>query len=166
MGERFNLERACWGAIWAGSMVTMGVELLFLSFGVFIDGLLGGSAAWTMAWYLVTMAISFYAGAAAAARLADAPARDICLMNGLAAWGVATLATAILGAAGAVALLKTALPASQMLHWSGAEQWGGVIWGGVLLSLITAYLGSGSTLRGPVSATHHETPASAMRRAS
>ncbi|HLH39278.1 MAG TPA: hypothetical protein VKX39_09045 [Bryobacteraceae bacterium] len=167
IGERLNLEKVSWGAIWAGSMVTIGMELLFLSFGVFIDGVLGGSTPWAMAWYLITMAVSFYAGAATAARLFDIAVRDICVMHGLATWGVATLATAILGAVvGAVALFKTALPASQVLHWGGAEQWGGVIWGGVLLSLLTAYMGGGSTVRGEASATQREVPASPMRRAS
>jgi hypothetical protein len=167
LSERLNLEKVSWGAIWAGSMVTIGMEILFLSFGVFIDGFFGGSAAWATIWYLITMAIAFYTGAWCAARLSDIAARDVCILHGLTTWGVGTLATGILSAGVAwLAVNRVPLPMNRAVIWGNAEQWGGVVWGGVLLSLITAYFGAGSAMRGEASMAHREMPTSQIRHTS
>jgi hypothetical protein len=167
-GTRLNLEKVSWGAIWAGVMVTIGLEALFLSFGVFISAVLGGSTDWTMAWYLVTMGISFYAGAWSSARLSDIAVRQTCILHGLATWGLATLATAIVGGvAGWAAFLRAGTSFSPAL-WSPVEQWGGLIWGGVMLSFITAYYGGSRALPAAraTAATDQQTPSTPIRRAS
>lgn len=155
--DRFNLQKVSWGAIWAGTMVTLGMEALFLSFGIFIDGALGGSTPWAMAWYLVTMAISFFAGGWSAARLSDIPVRQISALHGLTTWGLATLSTVLI--LGAVVMagvrLGTALilagpaaaPAPAALNlWGPLEEYAGLIWGGVVLGLIMSFVGGGAGL--------------------
>jgi hypothetical protein len=167
LSDRVNLEKVSWGAIWSGAMVTIGMEILFLTFGAFIDGLFGGSTVWSMIWYLVTMAFSFYVGAWSAARLSDMSVRQICVLHGLSTWGLATLATGILaGAISGVAAIRAATPVSHSLLSGRAEEWGGVIWGGVMLSLITAYLGSGSAVPAQPAVQERGIPNAPMRRAS
>lgn len=175
--DRFNLEKVSWGAIWAGTVVTIGMEALFLSFGIFIGGVFGGSAIWTLAWYLVTMGVSFYTGAWAASRLADVSSRDVCILHGLSTWGLATLATVLIAFVVAWATLRvgttivvsgataaTAPPApSAHTIWGNIEEYGGIIWGGIMLSLITSYFG-GATGK-PSEQTSAQMPQTSMRRA-
>ncbi len=174
---RFNLEKVSWGAIWAGVMVTIGMEALFLAFGIFIAALIGGSTIWTYIWYLVTMAVSFYAGASTAARLSDVVSRDIRVLHGLATWGLATLATVLIGGvvvgiAGYVALTQTnaaAYATGAMQNgsvWGPLEQNAGIIWGGMMLSLMTAYLGgaTGTPVQRTIS-EQRQTPTEPLRRA-
>jgi hypothetical protein len=142
--RQFDLKKVSWGAIWGGVMVTIGMEALFLSFGIFIAAIFGGSTAWSMAWYLVTMAVSFYVGALSAARLSDVADREISVLHGLSTWGLATLATALIGGVVGWALAVNTGATLSSGAWGPTEQWGGVIWGGILLSLITAYLGGAS----------------------
>jgi hypothetical protein len=175
--DRFNLSRVSWGAIWAGAMVTLGMEALFLSFGIFIDAALDGSTPWAMAWYLVTMAISFFVGGWSAARLSDVPAREISVLHGLTTWGLATLSTVLIF--GAVVLsgvrLGTALvlsgpaaaPAPAAFNlWGPLEEYGGLIWGGVVLSLLTACLGGARALPGSSAPVGQQPGTTQMRRAS
>jgi hypothetical protein len=170
-GERFNFNKVSWGAIWAGVMVTIGMEALFLSFGIFIGALFGGSAAWTMAWYLVTMAVSFYAGGWTAARLSDVPVREVSVLHGVTTWGLATLATAILGivvtwAALWVGTTTLVTGAVRPFTWGATAQYGGVIWGGIILSLVTAYFGASSGVPGSRSGlAEPEAPPAPIRRA-
>jgi len=169
LGERFNFGKVSWGAIWAGTIITLGMESLFLLFGIFIGAAIGGLAIWTMTWYLVTMGISFGVGAWCAARLSDASSREICGLHGLATWGLATLATVMMGAlAGYLWLYYYRIaPPSGATIWNGVtEEWGGLIWGGVMLSLITAYFGgmSGYPTAPQGVLPQQETPI--MRRAS
>jgi hypothetical protein len=129
LSDRFNLEKVSWGSIWAGTMITIGMEALFLSFGIFIGAAFGGSVVWSMAWYLVTMGVSFYVGAASSARLADVANRDIRIQHGLTTWGLATLATAIIGGVLALAVYgKMTTPLDTTVYWGSIEQWGGLIW--------------------------------------
>src|SRR5579885_1768940 len=133
-GFGFLSGRVSWGAIWAGVMVTLGVAALFLSFEVFIDGVLGGSTVWTIIWFLVSMCVSFYAGARTAARLSACADRDTCILHGMATWGLATLAMTLIGGVlGWAAFVRSGGYFSPML-WAPATQWGGSIWGGVVLS--------------------------------
>lgn len=105
LNERISFSSVSWGAIWAGAMLTTGMEFLFLSFGIFIGGVFGGSTAWTMAWYLITMAISFFIGAWGAARLSGAVTRENSVLHGLTTWGLATLGTGVIGGAVSSALM-------------------------------------------------------------
>jgi hypothetical protein len=99
------LSRVSWGAIWAGVMIALGLELLFTLFGFFIGfGMYnyqapnpwGGIHAWTLAWYLVTAAVSMFFGAWSAARLSGNPVREAGVLHGLATWGLATVATVLI----------------------------------------------------------------------
>jgi hypothetical protein len=147
-------------------MVTLGMEILFLTFGIFIAAALGGSTEWTMAWYLVTMGVSFFMGASSAARLCDVENRDICAMHGIATWGLATLSTALLGMVVATVALFYFKPSIAAIGWGPLLQWGGIVWGGVMLSLITALGGARVRPAVPQAAMQPESPASSLRRAS
>jgi hypothetical protein len=107
VGGRFGeiFSRVSWGAIWAGVMIALGLELLFTLFGFFIGfGMYnyqapnpwGGIHAWTLVWYLVTAAISMFFGAWSAARLSGNPVREAGVLHGLATWGLATIATVLI----------------------------------------------------------------------
>ena len=163
-----GLTKVSWGAIWGGVMVTIGLEALFLSFGIFIGAVFGGSTIWSMAWYLVTMAVSFYGGAWSAARLSDVSVREIGILHGLSTWGLATLATALIGGAVAWATVAATGVASGGVAastlWGPAEQWGGLIWGGVMLSLIAAYYGGARGLRSRAVTTEQEPAREFQRR--
>jgi len=147
-------------------MVTIGMEALFLSFGIFINAVFDGSTIWGMAWYLVTMAVSFYCGAWCSARLSDVATRQSCVLHGVTTWGLATLGTILI----AFVTLRwgvTYLTAQAAAHttWGSVEQWGGLIWGGIALSLITAYIGGGAAFPTQATAVEQETPAAPLRRA-
>lgn len=136
-------SKVSWDAIWAGAMVTMGLEALFLSFGLFIGGIFGGSVAWNVVWFLVTMAASFYVGARTTARLSGAPTPDLARLNGLATWGLATLGTLVIGivVTSVLAFYSGSLAVASGTNWGSIELWFGAIWGGVMLSMLTAYAG-------------------------
>lgn len=165
-GDRFDFGKVSWGAIWSGVMVTLGMETLFIAFGLFIDGALGGSDSWSIAWYLVTMCVSFYIGAHSAARLSNIADKDISVLHGLSTWGLATLATLLIGGmVGFAALLRT--PVIPGFAWGPTELYGGVIWGGVLLSLATSYMGGASGIpRVTAQSPAAQLPQEALRRAS
>lgn len=179
VSDRFNLEKVSWGAIWAGVMVTVGMEALFLSFGIFIAAALGGSVTWTAIWYLVTMAVSFYVGAWCAARLSDVSIREICMLHGIATWGLSTLATLVLtlGVLWAALQLGTTIfvtrvppgstvPFSASAAWSYTVQYAGIVWGGIILSLFTASIGGRSGQPNLVGTVQPQAPAAPIRRAS
>ncbi|HLI84245.1 MAG TPA: hypothetical protein VKV17_10030 [Bryobacteraceae bacterium] len=165
--ETVRLQKVSWGAIWAGLMVTLGMEGLFLSFGLFIGAALGGSLAWSAVWYLVTMAVSFYAGARTAARLSGIGLRDLRILHGLTTWGVATLANIVAVAWLVPRLLDLAFvssgspPAAIIERFLGTDStvgWGALVWGGIILSLATAYMGGGSALPANLSPVKEQSP--------
>jgi hypothetical protein len=169
------LNKVSWGAIWAAVMVTIGMEALFLSFGLLIGGALGGSTIWTMIWYLVTMAVSFYIGGWTAARFSNSVDRGTRVLHGLATWGLATLATVLIVGAvfwGTVRLgfalaLNSVGPVmvTSSAVWHAIEMWAGMIFGGVLLGFITAYLGGASGIPGPRIRTRENIPLMPRRAA-
>jgi hypothetical protein len=163
-----NPGRVSWSAIWAGVMVTLGVQALFLSFEIFIDGALGGSTFWTIIWFLVTMGISFYAGARTAARLSGSADRETCIHHGLATWGLATLALALIGGAVGWAIFARSGMYFSPALWGPATRWGGSIWGGVLVSLLGAYYGgaNASGARAITTTTEQREPSTPLRRVS
>jgi hypothetical protein len=171
LSDRFNLEKVSWGAIWGGTMVTIGLELLFLAFGIFIEAALGGgSTIWAIVWYLVTMGVSYYAGAWTAARLSDVSVRQVCVLHGLSTWGLSTLGTVILLGVATTTIMGFGRAAglitlTQANLWGNTELYLGVVWGGIMLSFITAYLGGASGLPGArVSAQEEATVAPPIRR--
>jgi hypothetical protein len=172
--DRFNLEKVSWGAIWAGTMVTLGMEALFLSFGIFINALIGGSNGWAAIWYLVTAAVSFYCGSWCAARLSDMSDRGISILHGLTTWGLATMSTLVIAGVttAAIGLAWLTRPYTQATGpvWGGNTiLYGGIIWGGVVLSLIASYFGGAAGMPVPQSATGIDQPEatpSPMRRVS
>ena len=98
-----------WGAVWAGLMIALGMEVLFSLFGSFIGfGMYNwqaanpwaGISAWTTVWYLITAGWSMFFGAWCAARLSANPTRHAAILHGITTWGLATAATiAIVGVA-------------------------------------------------------------------
>jgi hypothetical protein len=165
-----------WGAIWSGVMVTLGLVAMLTAFGIFIGAVIGGSTIWTMAWYLVTMAVSFYVGAFATARLSHAATKERCGMLGFTTWGLSTLGLVIIGLITSFALLRlgttllvTGTTGTVTINtaavWGAAEQWGGIIWGGIFLSMITAFLGGGSGRLLRTSAGQDVNPSSPTRLA-
>jgi hypothetical protein len=117
VGGRFSeiFSRVSWGAIWAGVMIALGLELLFTLFGFFIGfGMYNYQAPnpwsgihnWTLAWYLVTAAISMFFGAWSAARLSGIPVREAGVLHGLATWGLATFATVLIVTVGTWSVMR------------------------------------------------------------
>jgi len=173
--DRFNLEKVSWGAIWAGTMVTLGMEALFLSFGIFINAAFGGSNVWAMIWYLVTAFVSFYAGSWCAARLSDVSDRGISILHGLTTWGLATMSTLVIAgvttaAIGFAWLTRPYTTATGPVWGGNTILYGGIIWGGVVLSLIASYFGGAAGMPLLQSAAgleqQPEAPPSQMRRVS
>ena len=109
------LKRVSWGAIWAGVMVALGMEVLFTLFGFFIGfGMYhwqasnpwGGISAWSTIWYLVTAGWSMFFGAWCAARLSGDPLRGDGILHGFATWGLATTATVLVVAVASWGVLR------------------------------------------------------------
>jgi hypothetical protein len=169
--DRLNLEKVSWGAIWAGAMVTIGMEALFLSFGTFINAAFGGSIVWSTVWYLVTMAVSFYAGAWCSARLSDIPVREVSILHGITTWGLATLATAIIGGVILWARLWMATTAMiagtyNAITWGGTLGAAGVVWGGIILALGASFFGGAAGVPSPRAGVTEEAPGTPLRRVS
>jgi hypothetical protein len=167
LSDTLQSQKVSWGAIWAGLMVTLGMEGLFLSFGLFIGAALGGSVAWSVVWYLLTMAVSFYVGARTAARLSGVAVRDIRVLHGLTTWGLATLANIMATAWLVPHLLNLVFLSSgnppaaiidQMIGTDSAVGWGALVWGGVILSLAFAYMGGGSALPANLAPVEEQLP--------
>lgn len=101
------LKRISWGAVWAGVLIALGMEALFVTFGLFIGFSMydwraanpwGDVSAWSTAWYLVTAGWSMFFGAWCAARLAGNPTREAGILHGVTTWGLATIATIAIAA--------------------------------------------------------------------
>jgi hypothetical protein len=109
------MNRISWGAVWAGVMIALGLELLLTLFGLFIGfGMYNYQAAspwagispWTTAWYLFTAAVSMFFGAWCAARLSGSPVREAGVLHGLTTWGLATVATIAFATVGTWSVLR------------------------------------------------------------
>jgi len=96
------VRRISWGAIIAGIAVTLAVQLLLTLLGLAIgassiDPGAGGTpdattfGTTTAIWWLITTAISIFAGAWVAARLAGMPTRTDSMLHGIITWAAATL---------------------------------------------------------------------------
>jgi hypothetical protein len=109
------LERISWGAVWAGVMVALGMEVLFTLFGFFIGfGMYNwraanpwaGISAWTTVWFLVTAGWSMFFGAWCAARLSGNPLAGDGILHGITTWGLATAATIAIVSVASWAILR------------------------------------------------------------
>lgn len=90
------IKRVSWPAIFGGTMVALGMQILFLLFGLAMAFIIynpGGVRAWSVAWYLITSIISLYVGGWVAARLSGNPDRDAAQLHGLITWGLTMLVT-------------------------------------------------------------------------
>lgn len=94
-------RRVSWGAIFSGVLVALSMELVFLSFGLFIGFQMtdGSATAWTKAWYLVGLFFSLLIGAWVAARLAGNPSKGNGMLHGFVVWGLTMFTTAVIAAA-------------------------------------------------------------------
>ena len=87
------IKQISWAAVFAGCLVALAVEVLFLSFGFFIGFRLtpGGADAWSKIWYWIGCFFSLMAGGWVAARLSGNPVHG--RLHGLVAWGLTTVTT-------------------------------------------------------------------------
>ncbi len=89
------LKRVSWPAVFGGTFVALGMELVFAAFGLFIGFTLnsgGGITAWSEAWFFVTCFFSLLAGAYVTARLAENVSGSGAL-HGLVTWGLTAMVT-------------------------------------------------------------------------
>ncbi len=108
-----RFTRASWGAIFAGTFVTVVLQIMFTFLGAAIgfasinptenngEGLAIGSGVWL----LVTALISIWVGACIAGRLSGGPRRADGLIHGIVTWSVATIITVLLLATATGALI-------------------------------------------------------------
>ncbi len=99
-GTAYIIKRISWPAIFAGTLVALGTELLFIAFGFFV-GLrmvnpgqpnpFSGVNAWSLIWYLVTSFCALFCGGWVAARLSGNPYRGAGMLHGIVTWGLATV---------------------------------------------------------------------------
>jgi hypothetical protein len=108
-------HRITWGAVWAGVMAALGMEILLTLFGFFIGFRMynwlalnpwAGLPTWSTIWYLVTAGWSMFFGAWCAARLSGDPVEGDGMMHGIATWGLATTATVAFVGAASWAMLR------------------------------------------------------------
>jgi hypothetical protein len=95
------LKRVSWGAIFAGTVVTLVLILMFTLLGLGIgfavinpateENPLGGVGIGAGIWILVTTLISIFCGAWVTGRLAGSPRSIIGLLHGITTWGLVTL---------------------------------------------------------------------------
>jgi hypothetical protein len=124
-------RRISWPAVFAGALVALGVELLFIAFGLFIGFNLttpGGIQAWSEAWFFVTMLASLLAGGWVAARLSTNTTGPGWL-HGFVTWGltmVATFAFALWASYSALGTTIAAVRTTVMAAESGASASAGI----------------------------------------
>jgi hypothetical protein len=99
--ETHGIKRVSWGAIFAGTVVALVVQivltLLGLSIGLGVVGQAPGTGALTgvgigaAIWLVVSTLISLFIGGYVAARLAGSPTRQDGIWSGVVVWALATL---------------------------------------------------------------------------
>lgn len=97
-------RRVSWGAIFAGVVVALVVQLLLGTLGLAIAfgtinpateaRTLEGLGVGTGIWLLITTVLALFAGGYAAGRLAGIPKRADAMLHGVVAWGLVTLFSA------------------------------------------------------------------------
>ncbi len=183
VGTRVN-----WGAIWAGTMVALGMETLFALFGFFIGFNMfnvnaanpwSGMSVWAFVWYLVTAGWSGFFGAWCAARLSGFAIPRVGILHGITVWGISTVATLLVVVTGVFSLLRAgvALALTNPAATGGnlvvspqgvantISEYSGIFWGGVFLGFLTAILGGWLGRRNLQSAEVQEAPGGPSRLA-
>jgi hypothetical protein len=112
------LSRISWGAVWAGVMAALGMEILLTLFGFFVGFRMynwrapnpwSGIPAWSALWFLVTVGWSMFFGSWCAARLSGSPLPGDGIMHGIATWGLATTATIAIATVVSWAVLRESI---------------------------------------------------------
>ncbi|WP_339750003.1 hypothetical protein [uncultured Rubinisphaera sp.] len=112
-----NYPVISWGAIFAGLVVVLSLgwllHLLGLAFGVSVADAMdsanmeGGLSVGATIWIVLSWMIAFFVGALVSARLAGRVDDFSGMLHGLTLWGIATIATVVLGYYGVSSLLQT-----------------------------------------------------------
>ncbi|MDP2315120.1 MAG: hypothetical protein Q8P41_19630 [Pseudomonadota bacterium] len=98
-------RRVSWGAIFAGAVVALVVELVLGTLGLAValgtinpatepQGTFEGLGVGTGIWLVVTTLLALFAGGWTAARLAGLPRRTDAVLHGVVSWGLVTLFSA------------------------------------------------------------------------
>jgi len=129
------IKQISWAAVFAGVLVALAVEVLFVSFGLFIGFRLspGPAAVWSTIWYFVGAFFSLMAGGWVAGRLGGNPEHG--KVHGIVTWGLATVTTFVflttlswgvisqsLGVVRATAMAAATAPATANRMVPGEEQ--------------------------------------------
>jgi len=123
-------HRLSWGAVWAGVMIALGMEMLLSLFGLFIGfGMYNwraanpwaGISSWTVIWHLVTAFWSMLFGAWCAARLSGDPAQGIGVLHGITVWGLAAIASITTLGLGAWSVLREGVNVLGTAALAGAQ---------------------------------------------
>jgi hypothetical protein len=87
------MKQISWAAVFAGVLVALGVEVLFLSFGMFIGFRMtpGGASVWSAIWFFIGCFFSLMAGGWVAGRLGANPVHG--KVHGIVTWGLTTVTT-------------------------------------------------------------------------
>ncbi len=136
------VNRVSWGAILAGTIVALAVQIVLTLLGFSIGlgvmsqatdtSALGGVGIGGMIWLVVSTLISLYIGGYVAARLAGVPTKTDGVLNGVVVWALATLlslylatsavGTAVSGVAGIIGQgLQTATSGATTVAPEAAE---------------------------------------------
>lgn len=100
-----NGKRVWWGAIFAGSIVTLLVSFMLGLLGIaigaanidFRNGIdASGSGQSALIWWLVITFIAYFCGGCVAGRLANVFRRGDAMLHGIVTWGVVTIAIVVL----------------------------------------------------------------------
>lgn len=112
------VRRISWGAIFAGTVIAMGLMVLFTTLGIgfgaaSIDPLYnedapGGLGTGSAIYIVVTQLISLFIGGYVASRLAGVPREQSALIHGASVWALSTLVLAYLAITGAGAAFGAA----------------------------------------------------------
>jgi hypothetical protein len=100
-----NNKRIWWGAIFAGSIVTLLVSFMLGLLGIaigaanvdFRNGISAeGTGRSALIWWLVITLIAYFCGGCVAGRLAGVLRRGDAMLHGIVTWGVVTIAVVVL----------------------------------------------------------------------
>ncbi len=151
------LARINWGAVRGGAMVSMGVQALFVTFGLFIafaawnpatKGVGAGLTVWSCIWFWVTSIVSLFIGGYATGRMERVDPQTGG-WNGLVTWGLTTIFTTVflawaatgalasVGTASAAAATNAANPGGTHTGWEVML----LLWIGILIGAVSAWSG-------------------------
>jgi hypothetical protein len=124
------IGRISWGGVWAGLMITLGMETLLTFIGLFVGFRRydwtaahpwAGFSGWTSIWFLITLAWSMYFGAWCAARLSGNPVREAGVLHGITVWAFACIVTMGVAVLGSWSVLREGVNIVSTAAIAGAE---------------------------------------------